>query len=507
MSATDAATQSGFSPTGHGPRIVPGRLLRLELRRNAMLWMAPILAVVFYLDTYRSATALPALWGLRVATAIQPDSLVDFAPFVAGAAAWMGSREGRRGTTELVAATARTRWSPLGPRWPATTSWAMASYLICVGVVYGVTASQATWGGPLWWPVAVGAVAVAAVCALAFAAGAFLPSRFTAPLAAAIALLAVEAPNKIQVSPSPFKVQVASNALLFPTSHPPVSLDAGAFFRYLPDLQILQVIFLVALLVGALGALGLPATAGGRWSRRAAALLTVAGLAGAGTAFGLAGTARLTTHGVNIPALHSTADDHPIPYTPVCSHTATIPVCLHRAFRIYLPQMTAALAPLRREVAGLPGAPVRAEQVADSRFASVASVCSGTAILGGGIGGGSLSGSPPVFRFFIAQPPGAYGLSAGSFASEVQLTFVQTLTGSCGSNPAQRAIQAALLKAAGLSIAPVAHAPAGSGHGLPTPAYAAAMRFASLPAATRRAWLQTHLAALRAGRLTIARLP
>jgi hypothetical protein len=68
-----------------------------------------------------------------------------------------------------------------------------------------------------------------------------------------------------------------------------------------------------------------------------------------------------------------------------------------------------------------------------------------TATLGGGIGGGSLSGSPPVFRFFVAQPPGAYGLSASSFASQVQLTFAQTLTSSsCASNPAQRAIQAAL---------------------------------------------------------------
>jgi hypothetical protein len=123
-----------------------------------------------------------------------------------------------------------------------------------------------------------------------------------------------------------------------------------------------------------------------------------------------------------------------------------------------------------------------------------------TATLGGGIGGGSLSGSPPVFRFFVAQPPGAYGLSASSFASQVQLTFAQTLTSSsCASNPAQRAIQAALLKAAGLPGSPEG--------GLPAPAYAAAMRFAALPAVTRRAWLETHLAGLRAGRLTIGQLP
>jgi hypothetical protein len=40
-----------------------------------------------------------------------------------------------------------------------------------------------------------------------------------------------------------------------------------------------------------------------------------------------------------------------------------------------------------------------------------------------------------------------------------------------------------------------------------TPAYAAAQRFAALPAATRHAWLVTHLTALRAGHLGLAQLP
>ncbi len=36
---------------------------------------------------------------------------------------------------------------------------------------------------------------------------------------------------------------------------------------------------------------------------------------------------------------------------------------------------------------------------------------------------------------------------------------------------------------------------------------AAAQRFAALPAATRHAWLAAHLAALRAGHLTLGQLP
>ena len=37
--------------------------------------------------------------------------------------------------------------------------------------------------------------------------------------------------------------------------------------------------------------------------------------------------------------------------------------------------------------------------------------------------------------------------------------------------------------------------------------YAAARRFAALPALARHAWLMRHLTALRAGRITLAQLP
>ena len=43
--------------------------------------------------------------------------------------------------------------------------------------------------------------------------------------------------------------------------------------------------------------------------------------------------------------------------------------------------------------------------------------------------------------------------------------------------------------------------------GYPPQIATAATRFAALPAATRHAWLASHLAALRAGQLTLAQLP
>ena len=87
-----------------------------------------------------------------------------------------------------------------------------------------------------------------------------------------------------------------------------------------------------------------------------AAAITAAGLLAAGTAAGLAGTGSMNRQGmIAIPALHDAASDRPVPFTPVCSHTA-IPVCLNPAFASYLPVTLAALQPVLSQLAGLPGA-------------------------------------------------------------------------------------------------------------------------------------------------------
>jgi hypothetical protein len=357
-------TAATHSPVRHGPPraasagpLTAARLLRLELRRTAMGWMLPLLAALFWFSAYHPSMALPPWWNLR-GTMLQQQALLAFAPLVAGVAAWMGSREGRRGSADLVVVTALPRWAGQLATWAASTCWAMVAYLGGVAVVYGVTARQATWGGPLWWPVAVGAAMMAASCALGFAAGALLPSRFSAPLVAVAVFIALGAGaiaiehNSTYAQIWPLNVQGAL---------PPNAF--GIFSPYLPDLAITQVLFLAGLAAAVLGALGLRAAAGGRWLRCAAAVAAAAGLAAAGTGVGLAGTARPEAHGIVIPALHDAANDKPIAYTPVCSHAA-VPVCLHPAYRSFLPAVTTAFGPLLSEVAGLPGAPVRVWQVA-----------------------------------------------------------------------------------------------------------------------------------------------
>jgi hypothetical protein len=365
--------------------------------------------------------------------------------------------------------------------------------------------------------VAVGAVAVAAFSAAGFAVGVFFPSRFAAPLAAFGGFLACVMSSQTGFS-SP-----SGWALILPTNsngnYEPIS---GVFYRYLPDLPIARVMFLGGIAAAALGLLGLPARAGGPGLRRAAAVVTLAGVASAGTAVGLAGTAWRGPHGMVIPALHDAANDRPIPYTPVCGRAAGVPVCLNPAYRRYLTDVTGALRPVLAAVAGLPGAPGSVTQVP------------GTYTSGEGEAGPvvTVSGRAPVLRLpleAMATLPGSTGFTGApeteaQFADQLRVLSVHAFVGAGNGagTPAQQAVQAALLQDAGVPFAAQAKLlaaarnapgpPPGPATGPATepatgPVYAAARRLAALPPAARHAWLAAHLGALRSGHLTLAQLP
>jgi hypothetical protein len=53
------------------------RALRLEFKRNAVPYLLPLLAAVFYFDTIRSADGFPPVWTLR-SSVIGDDMLVEF---------------------------------------------------------------------------------------------------------------------------------------------------------------------------------------------------------------------------------------------------------------------------------------------------------------------------------------------------------------------------------------------------------------------------------------------
>jgi hypothetical protein len=209
------------------------RLLRLELRRNAMPWILPLIAALFWFDSYRPSTGTAALYPLRTFWNMgQGHTIIDFGPFVAGAAAWMGSRDGRRGLADLVTATARPRWAGQLATWAATAIWAVAAYLVFVGVMFAMYAHQGVGGTPPWWWVAVGAAAVTAFSAFGFAIGSYWPIRFAAPVAAFAGFLAMALSSQ-----TGFR-DTSGWALILPTNSngnfDGNFQDSGIFYPWLP---------------------------------------------------------------------------------------------------------------------------------------------------------------------------------------------------------------------------------------------------------------------------------
>ena len=487
MTIAEAPVRPRPARAGHPSPLSLWRLLWLELRRNAMPWMFPLLAALFVFDPFRTAMDYPPLWDLRASVVVNK-LLPDFVAFVAGVAAWMGSRDSRRHTADLVTGTPRPRWAAWMVTWAATAIWAVILYLCGVAVIYGVTATQATWGHPLWWPVAVGCAELAVISALGFAVGALFPSRFIAPLAALGAFfLSLEGFNNAVSQSSVY-------SLLSPTTSVPPQ-DVGVFYHYLPDVAIAQLMFLLGLTAVVLGGLGLARAAdAGPRLRRAAAVLGVAGLAAAGTAIGLVGTAHDGTAGEVIPALHDAANDRLIAFTPVCGPAGRVPVCVHPAYRAYLDDVRAAFRPVLSEVTGLPGAPARITEMGEPALSAAT---------------GKFGGSPPVFSYSTPVLGSAFGQTTRDVTQNLQDVFVAAFIAGPrgfvgqGGTPAQQVVQTVLLKAIGSPWEPP-----GPGSGPASPAMTAATgRFAALSPAARHAWLTTHLAALRAGRITLAQLP
>jgi len=541
-------------------RLAPSRLtlprwaraLGLELKRNAVPYLLPLLAAVFYFDTIRTADGTPPVWTVR-ASVIDNDMLVEFSVFAAGLAAWAGSREGRRKTLDLVATTPRAVWARLSVALAGTLCWMLLAFIAGVAVLYIRTALQATWGGPPLWPVFVGVAEVTVVTVIGFTTGVLFPGRFTAPLAA----IGVAALNMIGFREAlGLTASSSTYALLSPSRGAPL-IDSGVFSPVAPDVSIVQVMFMGGIAVALFGVLGLApglrqlASAGGLgslravfadgdgWLPRAAAVILVAcGGAAAATAFTLAGTAQpdplagTTTGGTvlgwTIPALHSAASDQPLPVLHDCTSGsgrqgtagsgfqavsgAGFQACVHPAFAFDLDAVAAALDPVGAEIAGLPGAPVRAEQVASTR--------------GGVLAGSGISGNPPVFTYTAEQVGNMYGAFQGDpdtatsragFQQGLLNAFLTGPSRQAGPGPggaldaAQQAVENGLMTAAGspslgtftgMNMDGKVVTPATA-----TAVSAAARRFAALPASARHAWLAAHLAALRAGSITLAQLP
>ena len=391
-------------------RLRTARAMRLEIKHSPVVWALPALGLIFYLDTYRTAVGQTPTWAIH-ASFITGHMLTYICVFGAGLGAWAGTREGRRRTGDLLATTARAAWARQATVLAATAFWLVLAFLAETAAIYVQTAGQATWGGPPLWPVAVGVVCTITACAIGFTAGTLFPGRFTAPIIAVVVFVLEFVGFKAVDDTYDFRPSGGSYALLTPGQGLPHNVEAGVFYRIPPDVSIAQLIFMGGLLLVAAGLLALSpaarvpgvrglslAAAGGRALAVLAAVAVAAGVAASATAYSLAGTAQQSslTGSWEIPALHDAASDRPVPYTPVCA-SAAFPVCVHPAFDGYLDAVSAALQPAAAEVAGLPGAPVRAELAVDDGLPAPAGTTSVYAYSGTGAGsvGGSWFGAPP----------------------------------------------------------------------------------------------------------------
>jgi hypothetical protein len=513
-------------------RFRPARALRLEIKHSAVVWVLPVLAALFYVNAYRTAAGYPPTWTVR-ASVITGANLIFFSVIAAGIAAWVATREGRRKTGDLLATTARAAWARQATVLAATAFWMVLAYLAGVAVIYIQTALQATWGGPPLWPVAVGVVGVAASCAIGFTCGTLFPGRFTAPIVAVAVFAAwfvgVNAANSVNPdNVSNLSSLKGTSALLGPVLGRPAFIDVGVYYHVPPDVSIAQVMFMggvLLVMVGLLPAARVPGVrglsfAGRRWLTVVAAAGVACGVAASATAFSLAGTARYSlATGWEIPALHDAADDQPVPYTLDCTGSA-FKVCIHPAFAPYLSAMSAALQPAAAEIAGLPGAPARAEMttgVAPPAVAGTTSVYDYSTELED-VGAASFWATPATARTADWEQGEQQGFITWFVSGPVEQDAP-------GPTPAQEAVAIALLAKIG---APVPQYPQFSQPGTQSGASsasstsgasgtqpgasaaqitAAASGFESLSTAARHAWLAANIAALRSGTITLAQIP
>jgi hypothetical protein len=180
---------------------------------------------------------------------------------------------------------------------------------------------------------------------------------------------------------------------------------------------------------------------------------------------------------------------------------------VHPAFKGYLSQAVSSFGPVTAELSGLPGMPVRAVEVPGQALPSVVRQANGN---------GAVTGRPPVYEFgmnAIAEVPDpaefrdafrqdiTHAVIVGPIA-QVTANGVQWNAGT----PAQQAVEDGLLEAIGSQPYPACDPEALKCAKQPR-VMAAAAKFAALPAAARHAWLAANLAALKAGRITLTRIP
>jgi hypothetical protein len=340
-----------------------GRLFWIETRRSIGLLAFPVLAGLAWLAWYLNQRSAETHQGITV----WPQTSIDIAfavalvgPAAGGLAAWVAGRDRRRGLGDLLATTP----APVTRReltlLTATTIWALLAF-VAAGIYQGiVTAREATWGGPVWPPIFIAGLAITAQAAIGYAAGSFAGSPLTSRLMAGLVPILLFG---AQVWPTTIR---GGDVMLGPTmgtsNYPyenlsPVTViqDIGGSVYWSPRMDLF---WAAAAWFAGLGAFALAIMVLRRRRRSPVAWGTVV----AAVLALVVGWTQLVPAQVYAVPPPSRA----IAYEPVCTHRS-IEICVHPAYESVLDDTADIVDAVVRPLAGLPGFPVRAEQVRPDR--------------------------------------------------------------------------------------------------------------------------------------------
>jgi hypothetical protein len=449
-------------------------LVRIEFKRNAALWLVPVMLGLIWLVSQGSGMPDELVLWSNVSAQIGA-SLIIVGPLIGGVAAWMATRDRRRRIEELLATTSRPPLARDLSGWTAVAAWGLLAYAL-VGVYHAAEgAREATWGGPEAAPILVGLVAVVACAALGYAAGVYVPSRFTAALLPIVLFIAAiygaDADSSLRHL-SPF-------TLVDPAGHS--TAVYGVYQELKAGFGPLHMAWLAGLGGCALAAVALRRKRSGpAWSTLIAAVALAA----------LSATLLLR---IDPDRLYGATT----PAEPTCVQRA-IPVCLHPAYATLLDEEAELVDRLARPLAGLPGAPTRAEQLPFGTrpvphdvlvlFSTHTTIARGEQLTEDFL---DLEVDTIVWQLVSAPSEG----SEVGAATEAQAALALWLVRQAGDLPATSGTSAAGSSAVGSAAA------------MERRINAAAERFAALDPGQQRAWLAANYSALRAGELALDEMP
>ncbi len=461
-------------------------ILQIEFRRSVALLLSPlILAAAWFASWYGMYATMPRNIYLWTETSrVVKDSILTIGPLVAGLSAWAAGRNRRRGMGDLLSTTARPAASRDLLTWAGVALPCVAVYAGLIVLLGVPTALNATWGMPLPGYLLVGLVALLMDSALGFAAGYYLPGRFTAPLVAVGLYVGHLLPMGLEDLGVNF-------TLLSPAAYS--NTGTGGVFYEMPRLAAQQ-----SLLFGGLCGAALAGVALGECGARGKARVALAACLTAAVV-GLVIALRTED-------LYTSLDESEVvSFEPVCKEGG-ITVCIHPAYASVLPENAEAANEIAAPLVGIPGVPTRALQANGPKTMPDGVDTEDTAFFSN-----YATGEDDEFMIkgdLAYDLTGSETMRSGPQADAEEAKPTEEDLRRCGglqntkhfdpAYEAQTVVGDWLLQRAGVPGLPMSLCPNSK---------QLVKRFAALDTAEREAWLEKNFADLRAGKITLEDLP